>query len=76
MTQYIRWAKSTVEHALTTRRVIIISGARQVGKTTLAKQAVTENAIFRTLDDTTLLDVAIQDPKGFLEHDAKTLVID
>lgn len=76
MKQYIRWAKSTVKHALTTRRVIIISGARQVGKTTLAKQAVTDNAIFRTLDDTTLLDVALQDPQGFLEHDAKTLVID
>jgi hypothetical protein len=76
MTQYIRWAKNIVEHALKTRRVIIISGARQVGKTTLAEQAVTENAIFRTLDNTTFLPVALQDPVGFLEHDSKTLVID
>ena len=76
MTKYTRWAKSLVEKALTTRRVIIISGARQVGKTTLSEQAITENAIFRTLDDTTLLNVALQDPKGFLEHDSKTLVID
>lgn len=76
MTKYTRWTKDIVEHALTTRRVIIISGARQVGKTTLAEQSVTEDVVFRTLDDTTLLPVALDDPKGFLEHNSKTLVID
>ncbi|MBR1648042.1 MAG: ATP-binding protein [Alphaproteobacteria bacterium] len=76
MEKYQRWAKSILEKALTTRRVIIISGARQIGKTTLAEQAINDNAIFRTLDDTTLLPVALDDPRGFLEHDKKTLVID
>ena len=76
MKEYQRWAKSIVERALNTRRVIIISGSRQVGKTTLAEQAVTNDVIFRTLDDTTLLPVALQDPQGFLEHDTRTLVID
>ena len=76
MKEYIRWAKKSVENALKTRRVIIISGARQVGKTTLTKQSVSKNAVFRTLDDTNLLDTASQDPKGFLEHKEKTLVID
>ena len=76
MKEYIRWAKKSVENALKTRRVIIISGARKVGKTTLTKQSVSKNAVFRTLDDTNLLDTASQDPKGFLEHKEKTLVID
>ena len=76
MEKYQRWAKKIVEKALDTRRVIIISGARQVGKTTLAQQAITGDVIFRTLDDTTLLNVALEDPQGFLEHDTKTLVID
>lgn len=76
MKKYTRWVQRILERALDTRRVLIISGARQVGKTTLAKQAVTDNAIFRTLDDTALLSVALQDPQGFLEHDTKTLVID
>ena len=43
---------------------------------TSTKQAVTKNYIYRTLDDTTLLDVALQDPQGFLEHDSNTLIID
>lgn len=76
MEKYQRWAKKIVENALNTRRVIIISGARQVGKTTLAEQAITDDVIFRTLDDTTLLPVALEDPQGFLEHDTRTLVID
>lgn len=76
MVKYTRWAKALVEQGLKTRRVVIISGARQVGKTTLSEQAITKEAIFRTLDDTTLLEVALTDPQGFLEHDSKTLVID
>lgn len=77
MVKYIRWNKKIVEKALTTRRVIIISGARQVGKTTLTEQAVTkDNTAFRTLDDTSLLKVALDDPKGFLSHSSQTLVID
>ena len=76
MTKYTRWAKTLVERGLKTRRVVIISGARQVGKTTLSEQSITEDVIFRTLDDTMLLDVALTDPQGFLEHDSKTLVID
>lgn len=56
--------------------MVIISGARQVGKTTLTEQAITTNATFRTLDETNLLEIAFDDPSGFLKHAAKTLVID
>ena len=40
MKEYIRWHRQTILKALQTRRVIIVSGARQVGKTTLTKQAL------------------------------------
>lgn len=76
MKEYIRWHKQTILQALKTRRVIIISGARQVGKTTLTKQALPTNAIFRTLDDSTLLTAAMDDPAGFVNHKEDTLVID
>lgn len=76
MKEYTRWAKSLVDKGLRTRRVIIISGARQVGKTTLTKQAVTKDATFRTLDETNLLETALDDPSGFLQHSSQTLVID
>lgn len=76
MKKITRWAQKIVEKALKTRRVIIISGARQVGKSTLTELAVPSTATFRTLDDTTLLPVAQQDPKGFLEHKSHTMVID
>ncbi|MBR1648851.1 MAG: ATP-binding protein [Alphaproteobacteria bacterium] len=76
MKEYIRWAKKIVEKSIKTRRIIIISGARQVGKTTLTQQSVTQNATFRTLDDTNLLATALDDPSGFLKHSAHTLIID
>ncbi|MFI3242471.1 MAG: ATP-binding protein [Alphaproteobacteria bacterium] len=76
MEKYARWATPVVQRALKNRRVLIISGARQVGKSTLTKQAIIEDATFRTLDSTKLLNVAFDDPTGFLTHNEKTLVID
>ena len=35
--QYPRWQKTTLQKALKTRRVLLLSGPRQCGKTTLAK---------------------------------------
>lgn len=77
MEKFIRWNKKIVTKAMATRRVVIISGARQVGKTTLTEQALQGNQFtMRSLDDTTLLKTALDDPKGFLVHSAKTMVID
>lgn len=73
---YPRWQKNIVEQALKHRRVLLISGARQCGKTTLAKQLVSPDTAYRTLDDLSLREVAESDPAGFIEHDFKTLVID
>ena len=74
--QYKRWMQTTLTQALAKRRVVVISGARQCGKTTLSKQVAVDNAIFRSLDDATLLKAAIDDPNGFVKHFYNTMVID
>jgi predicted AAA+ superfamily ATPase len=63
--------------ALQTRRVVILEGARQCGKTTLAKSLQTApGAIYRTLDDVALQAAARADPHGFVAHGAGLMVID
>ena len=36
--KYARWQKENIQEAMNTRRVLLLSGARQCGKTTLAKE--------------------------------------
>ena len=71
-----RWQEKSIEDALNSRRVVILSGARQCGKTTTSKSIVDKDCIFRTLDDTTLLVAAQSDPKNFIKHSKKTMIID
>ncbi len=73
---YTRWQKKIIEEALTTRRVILLSGARQCGKTTLAKQLATAETIYRTLDDLAIRQIAESDPHGFVQHASQMLIID
>lgn len=74
---YNRWQRHTAERALQTRRVLLISGTRQCGKTTLAKElATSEDINYLTLDDPAMRRVAEIDPRGFIQHSGKTLVID
>ena len=72
---YSRWLAKKLLNSLDNRRVVIINGARQTGKTTLTEQMKTPDFDFRTLDDTNMLDLALNDPKGFVKTSAKTLVI-
>lgn len=71
-----RWQEKGIKEALNSRRVVILSGARQCGKTTTSKTIVDRDCIFRTLDDTTLLLAAQSDPKNFIKHSKKIMVID
>ncbi len=73
---YERWQKAVVEQALGSWRVLEIAGARQCGKTTLAKELAIPGAIYRTLDDVTLLDSALDDPHGFVRHGNELMIID
>ena len=54
--------------------VLLISGARQVGKSTLALNLDIPNYV--TLDDINIYESARNDPKGFIEHCEKPIVID
>ncbi|MBL4749667.1 MAG: ATP-binding protein [Amylibacter sp.] len=63
---YERFAKSRIEEALADTRVVLISGPRQSGKTTLVTDIAAEEIPFFTLDDVTVLAAANDDPVGFL----------
>jgi predicted AAA+ superfamily ATPase len=67
-----------IERALRRFPVVLLSGARQVGKSTLAR-ALAEGdwrARYITLDDRASLDAALLDPDGFLASMPTPVVID
>lgn len=74
--EFPRWQKETVKNALKARRVVMLTGSRQCGKTTLAKQIVRKGDIYRTLDEDVMRELAKSDPVGFLKHGAGTMIID
>ena len=58
------------------RRVLLLSGPRQCGKTTLARELESDETQYRTLDDDTLREAAENDPQGFIKRNVRTLIID
>ncbi len=71
-----RKAERNVRDALADTRVVTINGARQAGKSTLARTVGDDlGALWRSLDDETLLRAALDDPSGFVVSD-RPLVID
>ncbi len=73
---YPRWQKETIERALLRRRVLLLSGPRQCGKTTLARNLDLDGVEYLTLDDVTLEQAARNDPHGFVKHRARVQIID
>ncbi|MBA4801052.1 MAG: ATP-binding protein [Euryhalocaulis sp.] len=71
-----RWQKRRIDKALTDRRVVLLNGARQCGKTTLARSLEEDGVTYRTLDDETLRRAARNDPAAFVTHEGRTLIID
>ncbi|KKL58252.1 hypothetical protein LCGC14_2227250, partial [marine sediment metagenome] len=63
---YDRFAKTRIQQALDDTRVVLISGPRQSGKTTLATEIAADEIPFFTLDEATVLAAANNDPVGFL----------
>ena len=63
---YPRLAEKRIREALEDTRVVLISGPRQSGKTTLAMELAEKDMPFLTLDDPTLLDSVSNDPVSFL----------
>jgi predicted AAA+ superfamily ATPase len=73
---YPRWQAAGLKAAMAERRVALLTGPRQCGKSTLARTLAADKAEYRTLDDQTLRQAAESDPHGFVRHDAPTLIID
>lgn len=63
---YPRFVERRVRNALAETRVVLITGPRQSGKTTLAQKIADADMPYVTLDDQTILDAANADPIGFL----------
>ena len=76
MERYPRWQKATIKQLMLERRVLLLSGPRQCGKTTLARELESNETEYRTLDDGTLREAAENDPQGFIKRRAKTLIVD
>lgn len=74
--KYARWQKHQIEKFIKTRRVLLLSGVRQCGKTTLAKELISNDTLYRSLDDLVLRQFAQNDPDGFITHTGKMLIID
>ena len=75
---YQRHASSVVSEHLAHFPAVLIEGARQVGKSTLAKTLFKEGeSRYLTLDDIATRDAAIADPTGFVDSFPEgTLIID
>ena len=73
---YKRWQENIIKKAIKTRRVLLLSGARQSGKTTLCKALSDENTTYRTLDDITLLNAAQTNPQDFVKNNSNMIIID
>lgn len=57
-------------------RIVVIQGARQVGKSTLAERVVADRGgVIATLDDPEARDFAALDPTGFVEQNADSLLV-
>ena len=63
---YPRFAAAQVKTALEDTRVVLITGPRQCGKTTLVRDLVNGKREFLTLDDDTVLASARSDPAGLV----------
>lgn len=75
---YIRNIQKLINQALKDSPAILINGARQVGKSTLAHHFLhSHKGSYITLDDESFRSAAVADPQNFLlQHSQKLLIID
>lgn len=68
MTLYPRYARHQIVEALEDTRIVFVAGARQVGKTTLGRDIISNEHSMTgfTLDDQATRDAAVSDPTGFV----------
>jgi predicted AAA+ superfamily ATPase len=75
---YKRNCYSLIEEALQDTPVVLVCGARQVGKSTIIKEVINNNKDYNyfTMDDASTLAAASQAPASFLEGINGKIVID
>ena len=73
---YDREVKERIKKINDTFRVLVVTGPRQVGKTTLLESIMPENMTKVSLDDETLRKEAQENPKVFLDSYPTPLFID
>ena len=71
-----REASEKIKKISSTFRVLLVTGPRQVGKTTLLTEYLPENMSYVSLDDKVLRDQAITNPKLFLIEHPWPILID
>ena len=70
-----RWIEARLEGALQANPVIVLTGPRQVGKSTLLEHAdFLKDWRYLTLDDPDMLEQAREDPKGLFWEDKPTII--
>ena len=74
--KYHRWQSKGIERALNRRRIVYLSGPRQVGKSTLVRGFNGRNVEYLDLDDESILEKVKFDPISTVEHNKQTLIID
>jgi uncharacterized protein len=69
-------AERIVNEALADTRVVTINGARQTGKSTLARLIARQRpgSAVRLLDDAATYQAAVDDPAGFVDHDGLQVI--
>ena len=65
---YPRFVEQQIKEALGDTRVVLLTGPRQAGKTTLVQRLAGQNMPFFTLDNITTLEAAKRDPVGFIRN--------
>ena len=71
-----RFAEKPLREALEDTPVVVISGPRQSGKSTLARRIAGKGWNYLTLDDDNTLNAALDDPAGLLKRAGERVVID
>jgi len=71
-----RTIESFIKKASRQFPVLILTGARQVGKTTVLRHLSAENRVYVSLDDPLVLNLAKSDPALFFQRFPATLMID
>ena len=75
MKYYKRLAESVIQKQEKMFKTILVTGARQVGKTTMVKN-IKPDINYITLDDMLLNQLAVEDPELFLKANKQPIIID